>query len=656
MDSSIDAPGKCTYDEEECPISAARLDGASFPASLARLPSNQRSETPALSNAQMQDSSDIDIGVESTEGNREEEEGQQQKGGHEGLSEIRKELEERTGFASYKAYLESLSCDPLYAGHSYINILDTCFGEAGPDKDYNNAPPLVDIVDVSDEDRSRVGVSLRCEGLSTSEISVALCHPPPNTRAQVVLWSIGDYARRDIEDFLNVLGVGLELDPCFFKALRWEKAHTSPRQKFGSKRSLCIDSIGTSVFVAPSFVLAHRRPVPVVLIAGPMYTPITSFSTPVWISNDSTAGGETIARIKEVVYDLVQAAPLFSHYNCDGEPHLANAYIRALFSLLKSSRRSALSPTDTLQACVVPLLQIEIGICRCGLDVIRRLFYGVDNSSLRCPELRTRYCVRSGILSNTGLPFDALAGDLDYLYGRRTNLRSWVEHFENENGALMDFLSFLYGPHFTEGMFTSQIKKESISIVGEVRRLEAEIRDHLQLQGSRLALEESKRSIELSNRQIYESKRVKVFTVLAFFYVPLNLATSVFGMNIQQLNGSGTSIGGFLGTAVMLLFLTGLSWSILEGVQDVRAWLRRLPNDGGILCENQSIFVRLYMIWWLCRNGWFVWTIRTGAGWCLLINSDGGSKSSGLPRGMSGTRFSQSVILKMSGIPQWSPN
>ena len=170
-----------------------------------------------------------------------------------------------------------------------------------------------------------------------------------------------------------------------------------------------------------------------------------------------------------------------------------------------------------------------------------------------------------------------------------------------------------------------------------------------------MALEESKKSIELSNRQIYESKRVKIFTVLAFFYIPLNLATSVFGMNIQQLNGSGTSIGGFLGTAVMLLFLTGLSSSILEAVQDVRVWLRWLRNNRGSIPydDDFSIFVRLYLIWWLCRNGLFVWTIRTGAGWCLLINSSRGFQSSGSPRGMSGIRVSQFVILKMPDIQEW---
>ena len=162
----------------------------------------------------------------------------------------------------------------MYVGRYYVEILRDCVEHSGL------AARGVDVKDVSDEDRSSVGVSLRCENLSAIELSRALCHPPPRTRAQIVLWPIHDSAGRDIIAFLDILGVGLELDPCFFKALRWEEAHTSPRQKVGSKRSLCIDSIGTSVFVAPSFVLAHRRPVPVVLIAGPMYRPITTFSTP----------------------------------------------------------------------------------------------------------------------------------------------------------------------------------------------------------------------------------------------------------------------------------------------------------------------------------------------------------------------------------------
>ena len=211
-----------------------------------------------------------------------------------------------------------------------------------------------------------------------------------------------------------------------------------------------------------------------------------------------------------------------------------------------------------------------------------------------------------------------------FLYPFCTRIRAWVEDFEIQSGALMALLCPLVGPNITEGLFYPQTKK-GISIAQQARRLEAAIRDHLQLQGSKLALEESKKSIELSNNQIYESKRVKIFTVLALFFVPLNLATSVFGMNLQQLNHSGTSIEVFLGTAGILLFVTGVSWLFLEGLQNARVLLRRLIEDkSSVASGDPSIFVRLFLIWWLSRNGLFKWMIYTGAGWCLLINSSRG--------------------------------
>ena len=53
------------------------------------------------------------------------------------------------------------------------------------------------------------------------------------------------------------------------------------------------------------------------------------------------------------------------------------------------------------------------------------------------------------------------------------------------------------------------LENELQRIRREATRLEAEIRDYLQLQTGELALEESKKSIELSNFQIEEAKRGK---------------------------------------------------------------------------------------------------------------------------------------------------
>ena len=644
MTSSIDARRQHVYDGRKHSISGERLDSASISGSPARLQSNQRSETPVPRDAQKQSTSEVEVkgmewGEKEVEGQQQEEaawEGEKQRQ-EEALRQVRKDLEDTTGFDSYEAYLESFRRDPMYVGRSYTEILDGCF------PDPIDVGPGVDIIDVSNEDLSRVGVRLRCEDLSASEISKALCHPPPNTRVQIVLWPIDTYTR-DIEDFLDVLGVGLLLDPCFFEALWCREDETQISHQFRSKNILCMRSIGTSVFVAHSFVLAQDNPVPVVLIAGPMHEVVKTFNYYPFHRKPLP---------NKAIYDLVRAAPLYSLYDYNGKPHFANTYIRALFALLKSDRDSVLSSSDTLSACIIPLFQIEIAICKGDLDNLRKLFHELKDSYLNAYGFTTRYRDRYDRHREGRLP----GGETpEYLYCYRTKLRSWIVYLENQNGALTDLLSSLLGANVTKGLSYSRIKEESFSIAEEAGRLEAEIRDYLQLQGSRLALLESKKSIELSNNQIYEGKRVKIFTVLAFFYIPLNLATSVFGMNIQQLNHSGTSIGVFLATAGILLFITGVSWLFLEGVQDARVWLRRVVEDRSLVASQEpSIFVRFYLIWWLSRNGLFKWMVYTGAGSCLLINSYRGFRSQGgfAIESIENLRAIEVVLDIMPELPQW---
>ena len=610
MTSSVECRPQHIDNDGKPTVSTERPDSASIPGSLARLQSNQRNEMPTLSDTQMRSTSEIEVKNTAGEGGEEEAQQQEEKEGEgeeqrvrdETLRQVMKDLEDATGFGSYEAYLESFRRDPMYVGRSYTELFNGG-GFSGP----TDASPGVDIIDVSNGDLSPM--HLRGENLSASEISEALCQPSPNTHAQIVLWQIQSYTR-GIKDFLDILGLGLRLDPCFFEALSWPEDGTEINLQFLSKNILCMGSIGTSVFVARSFELAQDNPVPVVLIAGPMHEPIETF-------NIYPIRGKRLRN--KAIYDLVRAAPLYSHYNYHGIPHFANTYIRALYTLLKSDRDSVLSSSDTLSACIVPLFQIEIAICKGELDNLRNLFHGLKESYLNTYGFVTRYRDRYRLRQDSRLPDGETP---EYLYCYRTKLRSWIVYLGNENGALMGLLSSLLGANFTRGPSYSQVKEESISIAEEAGRLEAEIRDYLQLQGSRLALLESKKSIELSNNQIFEGKRVKIFTVLAFFYIPLNLATSVFGMNIQQLNRSGTSIGGFLVTAGILLFVTGVSWLFLEGIQDARFCLRRVVEDGSsVPSEDPSIFVRLYLIWWLGRNGLFKWMIYTGAGWCLLINS-----------------------------------
>ena len=62
-----------------------------------------------------------------------------------------------------------------------------------------------------------------------------------------------------------------------------------------------------------------------------------------------------------------------------------------------------------------------------------------------------------------------------------------------------------YGTSQSQSFMTVELDLQQTRL--EATRLEAEIRDYLQLQTGELALEKSKNSIELSNSQIEEAKR-----------------------------------------------------------------------------------------------------------------------------------------------------
>lgn len=454
--------------------------------------------------------------------------------GRRSLGHILKSLKKATGFGFYKTYVDSLCRDPLYASCSYDEILHGCFQSSG------EPCPGVDIIEVIKESHGPVRVDLRGQNLSASEASMALRDPTPGAAAQVILWPIEDQYRGN-EDLVDVLGLGLQLEPCFFEPLR--RRNPDQYARYRSTNNFYVDSIGISVHVARKFLLTRNDPVPVILVAGPLHTSIKTFDCrPRSLPNTA-------------VYGLVRGAPHYEHFQNLGMPHLANVYIRTLFNLVNDCHHFALTPIELPCACLVPLLQIEIAICKAGIDYLSEILHSLKHStSHNFTAFRTKY-IRSPPPYQYHREFE---GVFTFLYRYRTELRSWIEYFDSRSGALLDLLSYQLGADQVEWSSCKRVKEETSLIARQATRLEAELRDYLQLQGTRSALEDSRKSIEASTRQIDEAKRVKVFTVLAFLYVPLNLATSIFGMNIQQLNGTGVSIDAFLGTAVAALFLTAI--------------------------------------------------------------------------------------------------
>lgn len=102
-------------------------------------------------------------------------------------------------------------------------------------------------------------------------------------------------------------------------------------------------------------------------------------------------------------------------------------------------------------------------------------------------------------------------------------------------------------------------------------------------------------------------------------------------MNIQQLNGSGRSLGDFIATAIVTLLLTGGSWWLTEQLRSIMIWRKR--DDRGLCCEvsklppTYTIGVRLIMLAWLVKKGCSSWMLATGAAKHILTNSNAGYQS-----------------------------
>lgn len=88
-------------------------------------------------------------------------------------------------------------------------------------------------------------------------------------------------------------------------------------------------------------------------------------------------------------------------------------------------------------------------------------------------------------------------------------------------------------------------------------------------------------------------------TLLAFIFIPISLATSIFGMNVQQINNTGKDIWEFIVTAAVLTVLAISGWGLSNYFQ--RGW-------SSMEHEKQPLGRRLSHILWLLlhRKSWSV--------------------------------------------------
>ncbi|KAI1353267.1 hypothetical protein F5Y01DRAFT_64419 [Xylaria sp. FL0043] len=140
----------------------------------------------------------------------------------------------------------------------------------------------------------------------------------------------------------------------------------------------------------------------------------------------------------------------------------------------------------------------------------------------------------------------------------------------------------------------------------QISRTEALARDYLQHQVGMLSLEESRSSIKQAKAAFEEGKRTKLITVLAIFFVPISLSTSVFGMNIHELNDSGQSVWVFILTTALIVAATITIWGIMYQFQKFHS----LPKDDDK--EGKHWPTRIYRLLQLVFRGHIIWAWKSG--------------------------------------------
>lgn len=138
-------------------------------------------------------------------------------------------------------------------------------------------------------------------------------------------------------------------------------------------------------------------------------------------------------------------------------------------------------PTTILLLCLLPLFRLEIVKIRRSCSEVSELL------------LRQHF-------------------ESEDIYNKRTALRNSIDRLLNDWRSLKTYTEFSQLRQCTKGHIFRQVEAEVNEVTANADRLESSLRDCLQLEVGKLGLEESKKSIDVSNRQIEEAKRGKVYS------------------------------------------------------------------------------------------------------------------------------------------------
>ena len=389
---------------------------------------------------------------------------------HSQADELCNDLKAETGYSSYADYLEA-----YIANHEGLDKLLNRLKEGLPRSD-EHTPPFT-ILDLSKDENARLRVVPRFDDniASATRVVTSLRQPPANVTVQIVLWN-SKYSLH--KDTVNAFGPAFKMNPRFWGALC-----SKSRPQFDPRH------IRMGGFVAT--VVRHYKPdeldaVPIVFIACHGWEEALERAV------DEEIGD--VYPIQDLIIDMnpsfwdegvLSLPPDVTH----SERHGYTTYLRILKMCLDKEEEHADDVTKLILKSLIPLLYLSV--------------FSIRN---RCENLRSKY---RNLRWNAAEAYDE-DDEVNTLPDERLRLRALVEESEDDLYYLRRYVCSQISVESLSDKSWRKAEADLIQIHQEAGRLESQVRDYMQLQVGELALQESKKSIELSNQQIEEGKRVKI--------------------------------------------------------------------------------------------------------------------------------------------------
>ena len=377
------------------------------------------------------------------------------------------DLKAETGYASYIAYLKARQYGDLHPLSLFSWMRWRMI-----DPDHGPELRACAMFDLSEGDNSRPELTLHCSTSSGSVVLAALRQPSAAAAIRIVLWdpSIID------KGVLDALGLGLKIHPRFFDVLLSApllKKEGSDTWKFDRAfkdiRPLMPDVVVIDDYVVTmvsNYLSEYSDATPVILIAGGF----DAVSSETQIDEMSRFRSATVKDVSDPV---------------DKYPTWTREYVRILQYDLENGRRSTGREMNLSFQPLVPLLYSNVFRIRKECAKVREKYHSFITSSKTFPNQIT----------------------LEDSYKMRDMLRRIFEKSEDNSGQLQRFIRSQGILDVQQERSFTTIEEDLKQAYLEAHRLETQIRDYLQLQTGELALQESKKSIEISNLQIEEGKR-----------------------------------------------------------------------------------------------------------------------------------------------------